>query len=278
MSYVNGLISITLLFTTCLTITYNNGVRIEPKKNSADNRYHVAGKLCIVDRQEMKKIFNMSVPVLRAGGDCTKIILSPLLRYSSGKCCESDHHITNFGDRVYYSGLGSQLSDVKYWLKEFTFGKRIRQAKVLNPNKLLEGGGDLDSTFTSRLAGYWREDPVHMNRDGYEFLAMGLLQKLSELSLESSEDPAQDEGQHIRGRGSQGGRGGLIGQPGWLSVDDAVAHRTDTVQIPRGRGRGGRGYRWPRQGAISRGGQYGGLNPSHSFKSKMYRGNRKRPY
>jgi hypothetical protein len=112
-----------------------------PPVKGGDNRYHILGELALVDRQEFKKIFNCSTPLLRAGGEATKVLLSPLLRYSANKCCEDPTHIVNFGDIAYYSGLGEKLADIKHWLKEFTFGKRIRNAKVLNPNKILEGGG-----------------------------------------------------------------------------------------------------------------------------------------
>jgi hypothetical protein len=44
------------------------------------SKYHVVGELCAIEREEFKVIFNICVPLLRAGGDLNKIVLSPLVR------------------------------------------------------------------------------------------------------------------------------------------------------------------------------------------------------
>ena len=56
------------------------GAQILPKR-AADGRSHVPGELSLADWTTSKKIFNISVPLLRAGGCHNKMLLSPLPRY-----------------------------------------------------------------------------------------------------------------------------------------------------------------------------------------------------
>jgi hypothetical protein len=75
------------------------------------------------DRKFFKKLFNKSVPMLRAGADAKKLILSPLQRYIHAPCCDDNTHLTNYGK--YAAAMGSGLADIKQWLKDPVFGKRI---------------------------------------------------------------------------------------------------------------------------------------------------------
>ena len=59
-------------------------------KRAADGKFHVSGELALVDWPAFKKIFNISVPLLRAGGENKKLLLSPLPRYFNRKCCVSE--------------------------------------------------------------------------------------------------------------------------------------------------------------------------------------------
>jgi hypothetical protein len=51
-----------------------DGSRQLPEKGS-DGKYHVEGKLDIASREEVKKMVSKSIPLLRAGGLCRKIVL-----------------------------------------------------------------------------------------------------------------------------------------------------------------------------------------------------------
>ena len=66
-------------------------------KRGEDGRYHVHGELALAEWAALKKIFNISAPLLRAAGGNKKLILSPLPRYVQGKCCDDRQHITNYG-------------------------------------------------------------------------------------------------------------------------------------------------------------------------------------
>jgi hypothetical protein len=96
------------------------------------SKYHVVGELCTVEREEFKVIFNMVVPLLRAGGDLNKIVLSPLVRYAQSPCCDDPGHCIIFGNSSYREMLGEAMAYLEGWVKDFTFSKRIRNFKVIS--------------------------------------------------------------------------------------------------------------------------------------------------
>jgi hypothetical protein len=53
-----------------------DGTRGLPEKGQ-DGKYHIDGKLEVVNREEIKRMVSSSVPLLRAGGQCRKFILTP---------------------------------------------------------------------------------------------------------------------------------------------------------------------------------------------------------
>jgi hypothetical protein len=70
-----------------------DGTRSLPVK--IDGKYHVIGDLDMVDQSTVKSLFSLVIPLFRSGGEHTKIVISPLMRYITGKCCSSPEHITN---------------------------------------------------------------------------------------------------------------------------------------------------------------------------------------
>jgi hypothetical protein len=101
------------IFDNSCYIGVNSGERRQAEKSTSDGRYHITGELSVADRSEFKDIFNSAVPLLRGGGQYQKVIITPLLRYSSRKCCRNPDHITNFGKENYYTLLGAKLADLK---------------------------------------------------------------------------------------------------------------------------------------------------------------------
>ena len=81
-------------------------------KPGEDGCFHVVGDLVLADWSAFRKIFYVSIPLLRAGGNNRKILLSPLPRYSTAKCCQNEEHITNFGKKGFGTGMGSKLTEI----------------------------------------------------------------------------------------------------------------------------------------------------------------------
>jgi hypothetical protein len=123
-----------------------NGCRLDGSRTmpfrGSNGKYHVEGALQILDRAAFRGLFIMAVPLLRSGGEECKVVISPLLRYIGSKCCGNPDHISNFGDKRYFEKLCSGLGKVTDWIKELSHSKRIKNYKVMCPNRLLEMGED----------------------------------------------------------------------------------------------------------------------------------------
>ena len=117
------------LFDSCVFFSSSSpGEQALPKRGE-DGNFHVEGELVLADWHAFRKIFYISIPLLRAGGNNKKIILSPLPRYSTSKCCPDIRHITNFGKRGYGTTMGSKLGDIHGWIEDFARGKRIKKLR-----------------------------------------------------------------------------------------------------------------------------------------------------
>jgi hypothetical protein len=221
-----------------------------------------------VDRPSLRDLYNTVVPLQRAGGEECKIIISPLLRYIGGKCCDNPAHITNFGDKRYFQKLGICLGEITDWLKECRHSKRIRNYRVMCPNRMLRMGED-DDKAAKRVRTYWDADPVHMGPDGYRQLACALLDKVAAVA-NTAEEPPQP--------GPSGGSSTTRGSArrGWTA--DTVARRSDSYTTFRGghssaswhRAGGRAAHRGARGGARGRGGRGG--------RFRGYGGRKYRPY
>jgi hypothetical protein len=197
-----------------------------------DGKYQIEGVLQIVDRPTLRDLYNTAVPLLRAGGEECKIIISPLLRYIGSKCCENPAHITNFGDKRYFQKLGICLGEITDWLKECGHSKRILYYRVMCPNRMLRMGED-DEKAANRVRTYWNVDQVHMGPDGYRQLACALLDKVA--AVANTAEESQLPGPSGATKGSA--------RRGW--TDDAFARRTDSYTSFRG-GHSGRPSGWQR--------------------------------
>ena len=152
------------------------GEQALPRKE-ADGKYHICGELVLADWAAFRKIFYSSVLLLRAGGNNKKIILSPLPRYSTAKCCLDKSHITNFGKKGYGTSMGAALADIHGWVDDLARGKRIVNYEVVCPGSIIWEDKEISK---KDLANFWGADPVHLTVTGYEKLAEKLAKKMTE--------------------------------------------------------------------------------------------------
>ena len=122
-------------------------------KRGEDGIYHVVGELSVADWSAFRKIFYVSIPLLRAGGENKKLIFSPLPRFSTAKCCQDSGHITNFGKKGYGNNMGSKLADSHSWIDDFSRGKQIKNYEVICPATTIMTGDDISK---KDLAAFWR--------------------------------------------------------------------------------------------------------------------------
>ena len=217
------------------------GLLAMPRKDRSDGKYHIEGRLTTVDRAAFKEIFNQAVPALRAGGDCRKIIISPLTRYIMGKCCPDPEHITNYDAVEYARDMARGLKDIKNWIAEFAYTKRIQNFIVINPVKCLGTAKPLGSEEVEELVKLWGRDPVHMAPAGYEKLATSILDIINAdtqyercgESASQAPQPHQDEEDRSQQRDA------------WVTRSDAALQRhypRDTSARGGNWGRPGRGH------------------------------------
>jgi hypothetical protein len=90
-----------------------------------DGKYHVEGALGMIDRENFKQLFSMSVPLLRAGGQNKKVLVSPLGRYALESCCDDASHCSNRGGGL-TQVLTEGLSNLETWVDDQAYLKRIR--------------------------------------------------------------------------------------------------------------------------------------------------------
>jgi hypothetical protein len=64
-----------------------------------NGKYHCTGSLSVITSHMVKKVLSSFTPVIDIFKQCRVIILSPVLRYVSSKCCDDQSHIDNFGTR-----------------------------------------------------------------------------------------------------------------------------------------------------------------------------------
>jgi hypothetical protein len=76
-----------------------DGTRALPTKGR-DGRYLVEGRLEILNREEVKRMVGTSIPLLHAGGQCRKVILTPVGRYKYNPCCSITGHVSNIRETM----------------------------------------------------------------------------------------------------------------------------------------------------------------------------------
>jgi hypothetical protein len=227
-----------------------DGSRALPVKR--DNVYHVEGRLDFADHHTVKHLVHTSVPLLRAGGDHEKIILSPFLRYLKA-CCRDKGHLTNRKDPDYFSNLGDALREMRESIKDTVYGKKIRSFKVLDPTCLLDEAGGEEATAI-KLKEYLKEDPVHLNADGYAELVQGLLDKI--MGGDFTRTPRQ-VGHSAAGAATSSTWRGK--RQNWVENDDTVARRQYGHRGSFRGGFGGGNFAGGSRGG-RRGGYRGGYN------------------
>jgi hypothetical protein len=247
--------------------TREDGSRSLPTKSQEDGCYHIRGKLDYADHGVIKSLINTATPLLRAGGESEKIILSPLPRYMR-RCCKDRDHLTNKKDSDYAAKMGEALAEMRDSMKDLIYGKRIRNFKVLSTTMLFMSDTE---TAAEKLRSFW-DEAVHMTPEGYTELVEEVVKVITTATFTRPPTEAQL---------GNSGRGRKRKQ--WVSADDTLAHRRygddlrDGGKRFRGGGRGGgrsrgRGRGGPRGG--SRGGRGGGPSGAAVNKGWVHHGGR----
>jgi hypothetical protein len=183
-----------------------------------------------VDRQGFRELFTLALPLLRAGKDHTKLLLTPLIRYAIESCCSNPGHITNKREANYGAALGEAMGNMAEWLQDMAYTRRIRNFAVVNANDLMRAG--------STPVNFWTEGPVHMNAQGYTALSAALVDHAAAMKLSRKTDMKPPVGGPC-------GVDRAATRQSWVSGNDSAVHRNydDANRGGGGRGRGSGPYR-----------------------------------
>jgi hypothetical protein len=211
-----------------------------------DNVYHVPGRLTYVDRGGFRELFTTTLPLLRAGRNHVKILLTPLMSYTLESCYKDSTHIINRSEPNFGANLGAALGNIKDWLQDLAFTRRIHNFAVLCPTEVMQRAEQ------QRSGCFWTQGPGHMNTEGYRFLGAALLEQFADVKLSRKVEPKgpSTNNQRLPDRAAT--------RMSWVGGNDSAVHRVYD-QLPqggdqrggvhggnrgRGRGRGrGSGYR-----------------------------------
>jgi hypothetical protein len=113
-----------------------DGGRVLPSKGR-DGKYHVEGRLDIANREEVKKMVSTAIPLLRAGGQCRKFILTPAGGYKYYPCCTVSGHVSNLRERNYIRWMEEKLTELRGTVRDYVRMRNIKRASVIEMSQLL---------------------------------------------------------------------------------------------------------------------------------------------
>jgi uncharacterized membrane protein YgcG len=252
----------------CFQVKKEDGSKTLPEKGH-DGRYHVEGKVEIASRDEVKKMVSTAMPLLRAGGQCRKIILTPTARYRDCPCCGIRGHCTNMKERNYKQWMDGRLTEIRGVVKDYVRMRNIKRATIISLDQLITPTAGLSEYLQQEeLRG---EDPVHFTPKGYSLAAAGLEALIYEKRGEEKDAEERADRQPAKKAKFDLSKK----RPDWVkgSVSEAVRSSDGTRGNWRGNKQpGGTGQQIWRGGAsghggrgsyADRGGSYGGRGSGH---------------
>jgi hypothetical protein len=151
-------------------------------KKGRDGKFHVEGELKLISKEDMKEIFLLLLPLIKAARGKKIIIMGPLPRYLLARCCASSSHLTNRTGEEYIDQMIQAIRDVYAWINNTIFMRRIKGVKVFNPTHAL-GFNDYDVNIDTIIE-LWGEDPVHPTPAAYQVLANKLVAMVDDMMAE----------------------------------------------------------------------------------------------
>jgi hypothetical protein len=105
-----------------------HGEKILTRKGK-DGKFHVEGELKLISKEDMKEIFLLILPLIKAAKGKRIIIMGPLPRYLLARCCGNPGHLTNRNGDNYIDEMIQAIRDVYSWINNTIFMRRIVACK-----------------------------------------------------------------------------------------------------------------------------------------------------
>jgi hypothetical protein len=122
-----------------------------PARKDIDGHFHVDGDLHVANKEAQMRMFKLMEPIWRLAPKQVMIIISPMIRYLTARCCTVPDHIPNRTAPNFESMIWSSLEGVRNNLKVSLHSSGFTQCRVLDPNM---------DIATLKQEEAWGEDPV----------------------------------------------------------------------------------------------------------------------
>jgi hypothetical protein len=219
------------------------GEKTLPKRGQ-DGVFHIDGHLVVADKDTVKSLTSLLMPLLKILGNSRKLFLTPLARYWIGPCCDAETHHTNYRAQGYLPRLGDAIHALRDNIRDGLFTRRVPNFRVLCPNRMIGVGQrrmeptDEEAALSAAL---WGTDPVHPSTAAYRQMAEHI-----EVDLANSEarytNPVKKVSSEKRQRVDLS-----LHRADWVSGCSAAANRRENPIIrghqQRAMSRGGNAYR-----------------------------------
>jgi hypothetical protein len=211
--------------------TDERGNPVEPFK--ANGTWHIMGEMGIRSKNYAKKTLCEVKKMIEPVGSCKIMLISPLARYVTGKCCDEPGHLSNFADPDYFSDLAADLDKVEDLMKAWVQAQHM-------PGLLLAAHSVVDepaALLTEMAVGgqpLWADaDPVHACKGYYSAMTAAIATAIEEHGFMAGESikRARLESVVVRSENSDTGPQSIRPQS-WSS---------GTLQSRKRRGNGGQG-------------------------------------
>ncbi len=113
-------------------------------------------------------------PLIQSLGGARKIFLTPLARYWVNPCCGDPSHVTNYRTTGFLPRLGSAVADLRDFIRDALFVKKVMNFRVLCPNKMIGVGQrkqESSDEEAAKTAALWGPNPVHPSSAAYRSMA-----------------------------------------------------------------------------------------------------------
>jgi hypothetical protein len=173
-------------------------------------------------------------------------IISPITRYISGPCCNTEDYVANSGDPEFLSSILSGLTKLKFLLM-----KKLAPATVLDGIELICGAGCGRERMEQTVRTGWA-DPVHPKPHIYSKMVLNLIEKvaasgntaksLKRKRSDSSDTATTSHERQVSGGRGASNRGGHSGHSGPAAPPNQLAYTGHTGYHSQGSYKSTRGY------------------------------------
>ena len=134
------------------------------KAEKLAGKYHCKGDNGIITGSEVTELNFHMLPIIREAGDTPCVVIGPLPRYITGKCCEDTTHVVNFGRNKYGSSMLEELGEVQKKIRSFIGGRKLDNLHVVRPayhmGMACTNSNDPNDMLRV-MKDMWGPDPVH---------------------------------------------------------------------------------------------------------------------